>query len=251
MHTTSFKDLARFIEDLKEEVLNNYLNLANKDATYVSGFTVSLFVKEISDWMQEQTMKEMQSYDDFSLLLDEGTDESNRFELLLVSCVVKSGEIAKQFLGLLQLRLCDAKSIFNTVEKFLKDENVKITNVHFSDMVECSTKSRIYNGVRYFEKSSEHLVYIYCRNHRLALCFIHLIPKYEDFVKFDSLLLNLFLLLKNSRVKSTIFEGVQTVYGLTSLKLIKAAVTRWLSCGKAAERVLDCCESLVVALDAI
>ena len=52
--------------------------------------------------MQEQTMKEMQSYDDFSLLLDEGTDESNRFELLLVSCVVKSGEIAKQFLGLLQ-----------------------------------------------------------------------------------------------------------------------------------------------------
>ena len=55
----------------------------------------------------------------------------------------------------------------------------------------------------------------------------------------------------NSRVKSTIFEGVQTVYGLTSLKLIKTAVTKWLSCGKAAERVLDCCESLVAALDAI
>lgn len=51
VHITSFKDLAHFIEDLKEEVLNNYLNLANKDATYVSASTVSLFVKEISDWM--------------------------------------------------------------------------------------------------------------------------------------------------------------------------------------------------------
>ena len=84
-----------------------------------------------------------------------------------------------------------------------------------------------HNGVRsLFERSTNHFTYIHCRNHRLALCFAHLIPQFEDFKKFDGLLLNLYLLLKNSSVKQAIFDEVQKAYELTSLKLIKAAVTR-------------------------
>ena len=106
--------------------------------------------------------------------------------------------------------------------------------------------SGIYNGVRsYFEMISGHLGYIHCRNHRPALCFTHVI----DFIKFGSLLLNLFLLLKNSTVRSAIFDEVETAYGLTSLKLIKAVVTGWLSHGRAVESVLDHYESLVAAQD--
>ena len=75
-------------------------------------------------------------------------------------------------------------------------------------------------------------------------------PKY-DFVKFGNLPLNLYLLLKNSTVKSNIFKEFQNAYGLKSLKLIKAVTTPWLSNGKAVERVLDCYEALVPSLDAI
>ena len=90
----------------------------------------------------------------------------------------------------------------------------------------------IYHGVRsYSEQCSGHLVYIHYRNHRLALCFTHLIPKYDDFVKFNSVLLNLYLLLKNSAVKFNNFEKAQNTYGLKLLKLIKAVATRWLSQG--------------------
>ena len=64
-------------------------------------------------------------------------------------------------------------------------------------------------------------------------------------------LLNLYLLLKNGTVKSNIFKEVQNAYGWKSLKLIKAVTTRWLSHGKAVERVLDRCEALVASLDAI
>ena len=52
-------------------------------------------------------------------------------------------------------------------------------------------------------------------------------------------------------MKQAIFDEVQKAYELTSLKLIKAAVTRWLSHGKAAQRVLDRFETLVAALDEI
>ena len=54
----------------------------------------------------------------------------------------------------------------------------------------------------------------------IVLCFILLILQYDDSKNFDALL-------KNCRVKQAIFEEVQNTYGLTSMKLLKAAVTRW------------------------
>ena len=51
--------------------------------------------------------------------------------------------------------------------------------------------------------------------------------------------------MKNISIKQEFFEKVKNVYGLTSMKLI----TRWLSHGKVAQRVLGCCEVLVALLD--
>ena len=52
-------------------------------------------------------------------------------------------------------------------------------------------------------------------------------------------------------MKQSIFEEVQQTYNLSSLKLIKAAVTRWLSHGQAGQRDLYRYKALVAALDAI
>ena len=53
-------------------------------------------------------------------------------------------------------------------------------------------------------------------------------------------------------MKQSIFEEVQQqAYNLSSLKLIKAAITRWLSLGQAGQRVLDRYKAFVAALDAI
>ena len=78
-----------------------------------------------------------------------------------------------------------------------------------------------------------HFVYICCENHRLALCLAHLIPKFPDLENFDSLLLNLYLLMKKGSVKQSIFKEIQQAYELPCLKLIKAAVMRWHSHGQA------------------
>ena len=137
----------------------------------------------------------------YTLLSDEATDESNRSELFLIACVLDFGEVNNRFEILFELHRCDAESVFKTAEAFLIRENLEITNARFSGMDGCSTKAAIYHVVRsYLEQCSGHLVYIHFRNHRLVLYFTHLIPKYDDFVKFDSLLLNLYLLLKNSTV---------------------------------------------------
>ena len=239
-HATNLEDNVRFIgEDLHEQVLSEYLKLSesHKNATYLSQNSVSLFITEISNWMKDETIKKMKEHENYTLLLDEATDESNRSELSLIAHVVESGEVHNLFLNLLELCRFDAESIFKTVEAFLIRENLEITKVRLSGMDGCSTMAGIYHGVQsYFEQCSGYLVYMHCRNHRFAFCFTHLVSKHDDFVKFDSLLLNLYLLWKNSSVKSNIFEEVQNAYGLKSLKLIKAMTIRWLSHGKAAER---------------
>ena len=105
---------------------------------------------------------------------------------------------------------------FSKLWKPFITKNFEITSIGFSALDGCSTMSRILHGIQsYFDKSSGDLKYIYCN---LELCFTYLITKYDEFVKFHSLLLNLFLLLKNSRIKLNIFEEDQNAYGLKSLK---------------------------------
>ena len=212
VHTTNYEDFVRFVgTDLQEEVLKSYLELtdSHKNATYLSSNTVSQFLKHISNWMLDQTLCIVRKCDYLTIMLDESTDESNRSELSLIACIVNNGSIENHFLDLKHLTRCDASSIFTTVETYLREKEIEINRVKFAGMDGCSTMAGEHNGVKsHLEKATSHFHYIHCRNHRLALCFAHLIPRYNDFQKFDSLLLNLFLLLKNSSVKQSIFNEV-------------------------------------------
>ena len=198
-HTTNFEDTVWFIgENLHEQILSEYLKLSesHKNATHLSQNSVSLFITEIINWMKDETIKKMKERKNYTLLLEESN--SNRSELSLIACAVESGEVHNLFLSLLELHRCNAESNFKTVEAFLITENLEIIIVRFeSGMDGCSTVARIYHGVWSYFQCSGHLVYIHCRNHRLALCFIHIISKYDDFVKCDSLLFKFMSAIEN------------------------------------------------------
>ena len=49
---------------------------------------MSLFITEISNWMKDETIKKMKKHENYTLLLDEATDESNRSKLSLIARVV-------------------------------------------------------------------------------------------------------------------------------------------------------------------
>ena len=85
----------RFIgEELHEKALLEYLKISDshKNATYLSENSVSLFLKEFSNWMKKQTVKEISKQEHYTLLLHEATDESNRSELSLIARVVEMGK---------------------------------------------------------------------------------------------------------------------------------------------------------------
>ena len=81
--------------------------------------------------MKVEAIKKMKENENYSLLLDEATDESNRSELSLIARIVESGEVHNLFLSLLELWRSDAESVFKTIDAFLIRENLEITNVRF------------------------------------------------------------------------------------------------------------------------
>ena len=69
-------------------------------------------MKIISELMKKNTVNELKTCNEFTLLLDESTDEANRSELSLIVRMIKDGKIENHFLDLLQLNRGDAETIF-------------------------------------------------------------------------------------------------------------------------------------------
>ena len=69
--------------------------------------------------MKDEIIKKTKEHGNYTLLLDEVTDESNRSKLSLTAHFVESGEVHNLFLSLFELCRCDAESIF-LLEKILK-----------------------------------------------------------------------------------------------------------------------------------
>lgn len=98
-----------------------------------------------------------------------------------------------KILDLVHVTKCDAETIFSKVERHLRDNDVDLKKIKFAGMDGCSTMEGDHNGLKvYFDKSTSHFTFI----HRLAHCFAHLIPKFDEFKGFDSLLINSYQFLK-------------------------------------------------------
>ena len=147
-------------------------------------------------------------------------------EFLSCTYFLKQLLLVTLFLDLMQLQRCDTETIFKSFETNLLDRGVEIQWIKFTGMDGCSAMSGEQNGMKaHFQNFITHFNYIHCRNYHLAWCFTHLIPQFDEFKNFDSLLLNLYLLLKNSSMKQSIFNEVQSACGLDFRKLIKPDVT--------------------------
>ena len=90
-----------------------------------------------------------------------------------------------------------------------------------------------------------------CRNHRLALLFVHFLPKHKSLADADAVTMGIWKLMKYSLVKASLSGAAQEAKGQSRLKLLKAAPTRWLCHEKAAKRLVSQFVPLVNALDII
>ena len=73
----------------------------------------------------------------------------------------------------------------------------------------------------------------------------------ELFSDYDSLLLGSWEIFHFLPKKGTVLENVQSIYGKRPLRILKEAVARWLSHGRASQRILDCFKEFLEKIDHI
>ena len=90
-----------------------------------------------------------------------------------------------------------------------------------------------------------------CRNHRLSLCWPYLIKNIEYaqlLLDYDAVSFGVF---QYSPKTGGVLESVPSIYGKKPLKILKAAVTQWLTQGRASKQILDCFRELMETIDKI
>lgn len=128
-------------------------------------------------------------------MADESTDEGNVEQFAVFSRFMgnsNSNRVAgktEHYLGLINVDEISAKALMNALNVFLLAKGLDITKAYLVAFDGCNTMSGCVKVVqRQFKHQSLYCEYVNCRNHKLALCFKHLMKKYPILEELDSCL---------------------------------------------------------------
>ena len=251
----NFYDLIEHIKNLGDVDLIKHFQTMDKNATYVSKFTVDEFVKICSDFIEEKFLTDILTAGEFAILTDESTDEAGRAQLSIFIRYVDAvaHEPKEEFVCIRKLSTSKtSEAIMNELESMFVEKKIDKTKIRFSGLDGTNAMSGERKGLqRRIRHVSPFAVYMNCRNHRLALCLVHLLKSYSELESLDKLLLSLWKLFEYSSVKQAVFENAQKVDDLKPLKILKACTTRWLTHGETSARVISRFKQVIAALDAL
>ena len=127
-------------------------------------------------------------------MTDETTDISDHAELAIFVRYVDSDsyQATEEYLGLVEVYGSKgAEALFNLISEVLKGKGIEIKQMRFNGMDGTNTMSGERSGLqRRFRHEVPHTKYVNCRNHKLALVFVHLLPKFKPLQNVDSALLS-------------------------------------------------------------
>ena len=102
---------------------------AAKNAVYTSHRAVTDFIEALAKWVEESTLKRLQSVPFFSVMADECTDDTTIEELSVFCRWEESGVPVECFLEIVPLKKADAESIYLAIVKCLKEKNLQVSNI--------------------------------------------------------------------------------------------------------------------------
>lgn len=205
----NFESLVRFLgENLEDEEISSYLNKCRKNATYLSSISVDNILSSISQFIEQITLTEISCSDFFTLLADESTDGAQHEQLgIIVRYKIRNDPSTKEkYVGVVNLGCTNAEAITSAIEKICIAKGIDLTKCLFIALDGTNVMSGEYSGVqRRIKQHSPHCIYINCRNHRLALVFVHLLKKYDALQSVDAVLISLWKLFHYSPKKKCSF----------------------------------------------
>ena len=251
----NFEDILKFIADIGDEDIYHHLKNAPGNMTYTSTTSVEQFLKVIGDYLEEKLITDLLAAGDFTVLADESTDEGDRSQMSVFVRFVDSATYkpVERYFGMVKLTTSKkAIDLHETIVTLIKEKGINPSFIRFSGLDGTNAMSGERKGLqRLLRHTAPHAQYLNCRNHRLALCLVHLIPRYQKLRELDGLLISVWKTFKYSSIKQSIFDEAQATHDMKPVKILNACVTRWLTHGESCARIISRFEPLIDALDTI
>ena len=256
--TDNYGDLINFLANrIQEPITKQYLSSCPKNATCLSNTTVKSLLDAMNFYYESENFSKIHDTPFLCLYADEAENSSHKeyFPMFLTYYSISDRQVKTCFLGILNLNGKKATQIMNTLKLFCEAKQIILEGVLFSVLDGTNAMSgkegRLQRRIRYYSSFN---IYINCRNHRLALCLLHIMKnrKFSDMLAdYDTVLLGLWKMFYYSPKKGSILGSLQQIYGKKPLKILKAATMQQLTHGKSSEHVLECFRELLLTLDQI
>ena len=189
----NFEDIVEFIRDLGDNDISEHLRDSSSRATYTSVATVDEFLKCMSEHLDGELCTRIVAASDFSLLADETTDMADRAVLSVFIRYVDSDtcKVREEYLGLVEIiGSKGAEALCQKICEILIEKGIEVTQLRFHGLDGTNTMSGEISGLqRRLKHKVPHSKYVNCRNHRLSLVFVHLMPKFKNLSQVDANLL--------------------------------------------------------------
>ena len=207
----NFHDLMEHIKNLGDEDLIKHFQTMDKNATYLSEFTVDEFVQICSDCIENIFLNNIVFAREFAILTDESTNEAGRAQLAIFVRYVDSiiPEPKEEFVCIRMLSTAEtSEAVMAEIESMFLEKGIDKTKIHFSGLDGTNAMSGERKGLqRRIRHVSPSAIYTNCRNHHLALCLVHLLKTYRKLESLYKLLLSLWKFFEYSSVRQAVFKN--------------------------------------------
>ena len=183
---------------------------------------------------------------------DETTDVSNHSEAAVFAMFLHEGKFEEHYLGIINMSKGQtAEKHYLATLQLCNEKKLDMAKVQFSDLDGCNTNMGDMNGFKlYFQYHNPHHLNQKCNLHKLALNFKHKVTdsRFKAVADADKLMINLYVLFKNSSIKTSVFENCQLILEMKVLKIICPSSTRWLTHELCFRRILEVFHPTLISL---
>ena len=208
----------------------------------------------MNDYIKNPLIKSL-AEQEFTFFADETLDVTSIEQLAVYATFENQGIIKEHFIGVIPMSklvgsTLSAENIFRILQTFFENIKVPLRLARFVYMGNTNVNYGIKGGLRaYLEDSFLMLRWIGCTNHKLALCFKHVLPNYQNVSNVDIFLRNLWKYFKYRTLAINLLQECSEIYGnISSVVHVYPSTTCWTAHDRACMVVFKNFQAVLQAL---
>ena len=163
--------MKKFLSDeINEPIVKQYLEMCPKNTAYDSSDSCDSILVALNSHLKEKLINTLINAVDLAIFADEARSAARKemMGLFLRAYDEEEKEVVIEFVSI--------ASVSSTKSEILLNNNINISNTHFSCLDGTNAMSGEHTGLqRRIHNLAPFSIYVNCRCHRLALCFKHFV----------------------------------------------------------------------------